>query len=312
MRATELLQHTTKSNAGDTSENNASMNESTVVDEAYLRALRTSLERQDALSKAARTEAQDFAQEMKKVQASLLNVAQQYERKWNGWQVRLEEVYQRLQAESSSQPRNGSSSKNPPLLVVGETLDELRLMRQALPHDKARLAQQGLKLVPDDYALQPGEIVVVVGSEWDGTEGKVVTTANATSDGNNGINNILVSLAPDPWAEPTTVSLSHYQLAIWDYGSAILDYKDDWNKASVNAGSVSSKRRVDNLLAKIDTATNVIKKSNTIPQAMTKSKSKLSSKESINPQTTPNTPKQPQSRFTSSRARKAAAKRRKK
>lgn len=239
-RATELVQSTEQKQHFDDSGESRSCS-----DDAYIHALRKSMEKQNALAKAAHIEARQYVEGMQKIQNSLLRTAQQYERKWNGWQVRLEEAYRRLKQGTES--HNGSNNnQQASLKVVGDTLDELRLMRQALPNDKERLAQQGLRLLPDDYELQPDELVVIVDStgKWDGLEGRIVRNDDTSST-----NNYLVSVSLDPWSEPEKIAFSRFQLAIWDYSSMW----EEENNHNCNLSTLPRRQRVDSLLAKIDT-----------------------------------------------------------
>jgi len=118
------------------------------------------------LALEARQQAEEFMRDAAEARDAMISVAKQYEAKFIRLENRLQEI---MQVMRDSENRDAFD-------VVGETLSSLQLVKRRALTDADLLAERGLQVVPFSYNLRKGEQVVIVakGSPWEG-EAAVVT-----------------------------------------------------------------------------------------------------------------------------------------
>ena len=165
------------------------------------------------------------------------------------------------------------------LNLVGTTLQHVRLDRKRVQTQTEMLRNRGLKLVPFSYQFSLREMVVILAEPYDGETGYVVNQVANKVFVEPAFTSSLQTIEFEASGE-SNLKLGIDEVAIWDDNEGNDDYL-------VQARSDSYKG-LENLFSKIS--------SNTSPQPSKSASNKKLSK----------------GKFTSSRARKAAAKKRKK
>jgi len=176
---------------------------------------------------------------------------------------RVAQCYQELQQQQQS------GDVEHPLQLLGGTLAELRTVRKQVKSEEDLLRERGLKRLPDYYAPQLGETVVVVDedSEWNGTSGVVVSHELLSLEQRKRVFGNAVVVEIGLWSGsssdddlfgvpmPREVQVfQRYQLAIWDYESVWDDFDGTTKDGEFNLGKSSSKRKLGSLLSKLKTA----------------------------------------------------------
>jgi hypothetical protein len=243
----------------------------------YIQALTGSMQEQLERTKTAALMAEELVEDSAKCRETMISLAASYDGHLERLCDRLENSFQRLKREGKDE-----------LELIGETIAEIKLVKKKIISQQQRLAQKGLKILPVDYVLSPGESVVIVSSgELEGMTAKVISEVS-TGEIRLQQNEVLVKPSsslhawddvaitiPDPMLDRPLV-LQRHELAIWEYDSVF----DDSYRSKPATSISASKQKVNNLLA-------------TINSVSTKGKE---------------TPKKNTGKFQSSRARKAASK----
>lgn len=244
---------------------------------AYTRALSQSLEKQIEIATAAKERAEDRASDVTRLRRAMLSLASNYDRHLALLEHRVQGCFQRLKYSAE------------PLELLGETLQELRVVQKQVKTERELLKERGLKVLSSSYELVEGvSVVILAEGEWEGSTGKVASPGAAKLSPDE----VLVVPSFRPWddmvpgndydVELKPLVFKRYQLAVWDYDSVwdAFDGDNDIRLTSVP----DAKQRLDEVLLSLSSA-----KTWPPPSAAAKSASKPSL-------------------FTSSRERKAAKK----
>ena len=154
------------------------------------------------------------------------------------------------------------------MLILGDTLAEVRLVRKQLKSEEEVLRDRGLKLLRDDYMPVVGESVVVAdeNSEYNGASGVVVSHELLSVPERQLVsgNSVVVDLGL--WSGPLSASsgnqlgvpmprefqiFQNYQLAIWDYESVWEDATESTFTDYRSMGKAGANRRIASLLSKL-------------------------------------------------------------
>jgi hypothetical protein len=136
------------------------------------------------------------------------------------------------------------------IAVIGNSLSEVRLVRQAIETESDLLRKQGLKKVSVSYEFRIGETAVVVDelSPWHGESVQIVATEIGDMVRVAAVDGLVAAF------EPTSSQLfGRHQLAVWDYDSVWND-DDDEVSSAVTPAVPLARRRVNTVLASIDAA----------------------------------------------------------
>ena len=296
-RAAELLDDTNRVNAEVT--NSAPSTTRTSDNGSYMRGLTGSLERQLQLAEDAARVAQARENDSAMIQRAMVSLAAAYDNHLAKLEHRVEHCYLELQ-------RMRKEGDNNPMLILGDTLAEMRLVRAQVKSEEDLLLEKGLKRMRDDYVPEIGDKVVVVdeNSEWSGASG--VVTSNellSLSEGQRFFGDMVVvelslwsgwstikTSSKDPLSVPILCDVQafqRYQLALWDYESVWNDLDKSTRGNDKSMGIAGSMRRLSGLLS-------------TLKPESTRKPSMPSSTHSLSPC------------FTSSRERKVAKQRKQK
>lgn len=137
------------------------------------------------------------------------------------------------------------------IAVIGNSLSEVRLVRQAIETESDLLRKQGLKKVSVSYEFRIGETAVVVDelSPWHGQSVKIVATETDDMVRVAAVDGLVAAF------EPTYSQLvGRYQLAVWDYDSVWNDDDDDDYSSAVLPAVPLARRRLNTVLASINAA----------------------------------------------------------
>lgn len=232
------------------------------TDSAYFTALTESLENEleDAMEARKKVQALEFSSV--RLQQAMKLLAVSYEDHLSRLEHRVEHCYQSL-----NQDDNLNGGKNS-IHVLGETLTELRAVQTMVKSEKELLEERGLKQLPENYKLSIQENVVVIdeNSEYNGLTGIVTSESHQVLASND----VLVAFSGSPWVSPLlpdnvftpdvdgrAVVLKRYQLAIWD-----CTFSCDVVSGVSSKSIPDSKRKLSNLLSKLDTLSTLTKVSN--------------------------------------------------
>jgi hypothetical protein len=208
-----------------------------------MNALTASLAKEKALVKTARQQAEHHVEDMAQCRAAMMRLAGHYDQRLGRLVSRVTECYEQMKGDTDS------------LELLGDTLDQIRVVKKRVQSDTEKLRDRGLRVVADFYSLSPGELVVVIAGEentWDGVEGQVVEAGSSDSC-QLAPNEVLVAISTDPLEESQRVVFQRYQLAIWDYDSVFEDMNGP--PATQTVSHVESKRRLSGLLSSLDSTT---------------------------------------------------------
>jgi MutS domain V len=218
----------------------------------YIQALTSSMELQLERTTHAALANEELQESLTKCRNAMIALAESYGNHLDRQLEKLQDTFQKLKQQQGSNE----------LELVGETIAELKLVKKKIITQQERLAQQGLKVLPVDYKLSPGESVVILSNgEWEGMTAEVVTDVSTP-------NNPLLLKANEVLVRPSTMLhawddvtlgnldlmtdrpliLQRHELAIWEYDGAI----DDSYKTKPATSISDSKRKVASLLATIN------------------------------------------------------------
>ena len=201
-------------------------------------------------SRIATSVLEDNAVDSSRCRQAMVSLARAYECHLDRKLEYLEATYQKLNAKGTSDYE-----------LIGETLEELKVVKKKIITQEEQLAEKGLKVVPINYALDVGESVVIISKdEWEGMTAKVVVDGS-TSDTSIGPNQVLVKPSfslhawddviltnIDPMAERTLI-LERQDIAIWHFDSI---YDDNAFETKPATSITNSKQKVSSLLSTLD------------------------------------------------------------
>lgn len=218
--------------------------------QSYIQTLTDSMEEQLRRSMIATLSIEDDAIDSLRCRQAMVSLARAYECDLDRKLESLESIFAKLKAKGLSDYE-----------LIGETISELKAVTKKVTTQKEDLAAKGLKVLPLNYVLSPGESVVIISKdEWEGMTAKVV------SDGSNGDralepNQVLVrpsfSLHAwddviltniDPMADRALI-LPRQDIAIW-FADSI--YDDDSYQSKPATSISNSKQKINSLLSSID------------------------------------------------------------
>jgi hypothetical protein len=216
---------------------------------SYIQALTSSMEEQLERTKVSALSAEERLDEATKCQQAMVALAGSYDSHLQRQLDKLEDAFQSLRSENLNEVE-----------LIGKTIDELKLVRKKIISQQERLAQQGLRVLPVDYRLTPGDSVVILSNgELEGMTA-IVVSDSSTADQPLGQNEVLVRPSSslhawddvmlanlDPMVERPLI-LQRHELAIWQYD----DFIDDSFKTQPATSIPNSKRKIDSLLATIN------------------------------------------------------------
>ncbi|MGK3749519.1 MAG: dsDNA-specific endonuclease/ATPase MutS2 [Bacillariaceae sp.] len=224
--------------------------EETGTHKSYIQALTRSMEEQLQRSKDATSSLEETVDESFKCRQAMVSLARSYECHLDRRLDSLEVSFQKL--------RNDKGSD---LELIGNTLSELKIVKKKIVSQEQLLADNGLKVLPTDYVLNPDESIVIISNDkWEGM------TANVVSDSSNGgaplgQNEVLVrpsfSLHAwddvvltdiDPMADRSLI-LQRHEIAIWNLDSI---YDDDDYQSKPATSISDSKRKINSLLSTLN------------------------------------------------------------
>jgi len=221
---------------------------------SYIQALTSSMEEQLERSKVATVSLENDAADSTRCRQAMVSLARSYECHLDRRLESLESTFRKLKA-------NGELSDYE---LVGQMLSELKAVRKKVVSQEEELAAKGLRVLPLNHALSPGESVVIVSQgEWEGMTAKVVSDGSSAGDSSSlGPNQVLVrpSFSLHAWDDVVLTDTNpmadralifqRQEIAIW-YTDSI--YDDDKTFQSKPATSISnSKQRINSLLSTLD------------------------------------------------------------
>ncbi len=268
--------------------NDVSREDENSTQNSYIQALTSSMEEHLERTRIATSSIEDDAEDSSQCRQAMVSLASSYACDLDRKLDYLEVAFQKMKT-------NGKSEYE----IVGETLSELKVVRKRIISQQEKLAQKGLKVLPPDRKLSPGESVIIISiGELEGVTATVLedgSVSNASLDPNqvlvrpnfSSLDLTDVVLAGiDPMNDRPLI-LQRQEIAIWDYDSIY----DDGTFQSKPATSISnSKQKVNSLLSTLDSVSKKKKANSNAPKKKAGSGKK----------------------FQSSRARKAATKGKKK
>lgn len=215
----------------------------------YIQALTSSMEVQLERTRQAADESEQLQENLEKCRGAMIALTGSYNSHLERQLEKLDDTFRKLKIEGANN-----------LDLVGETIAELKIIKKKIMNQQERLAQQGLRVLPIDYTLTPGESVVILSNgEWEGMTANVVSDVSTTDTKLNS-NEVLVRPSSslhawddvmmtnlDPMEERPLI-LQRHELAIWEYDGAI----DDFYKTKPATSISDSLRKVDTLLATIN------------------------------------------------------------
>ena len=164
-RTKPSLPETVISRVSELMSNNEGQTEEMTTHKSYIQALTGSMQEQLERTKTSALIAEELVEDSAKCREAMISLASSYDSHLERLCDRLENSFQRLKREGKDE-----------LELIGETIAEIKLVKKKIITQQERLAQQGLKILPVDYVLTPGESVVVVSSgELEGMTAKVIS-----------------------------------------------------------------------------------------------------------------------------------------
>jgi len=225
---------------------------------SYIQALTSSMEEQLERSKLATTSIEDDAKDSSQCRQAMISLASAYACDLDRKLDYLEAVFQKMKT-------NGKTDYE----IVGETLSELKVIKKKIISQEEKLASKGLKVLPLDRKLSPGESVIVISiGELDGV------TAIVVEDGSSSVSSLdpnqvlvrpnfsaldlndLMLAKIDPMNDRPLI-LQRQEIAIWDYDSI---YDDDTFQPKPATSISNSKQKVNSLLSTLDSVSSQKKK----------------------------------------------------
>jgi MutS domain V len=139
----------------------------------YILALSKSMEKQLQRQESSMIEMETSVENARECQRATIALASSFQTYIGRVEDRLEDIYRRLK------DSNGTVDMN----IVGETISQVRLVKKEVMSQKEKLASQGLKMVPTQKMIRPGDSVVIVseGGKWDGITAQIVADPSTDS-----------------------------------------------------------------------------------------------------------------------------------
>lgn len=182
------------------------------------RAMMTSLGREKDAAEAATQKAETIAEEAMKCRSAIVALAQAHEDHLSRLETRLNSIFTDLKKDQSGTVYD----------LVGNTLGEVRLVKEKILSEKELLASRGLKAVPFDYQFTEGENVVIVAEgEYNG---QTATIASRDVGGKTGeLKEVLVFPSLDWEWRPDEVDAQPSPPKVFKVSDiALWDYPTDW------------------------------------------------------------------------------------
>jgi len=229
--------------------NDSGMAEENTTQSSYIQALTSSMEEQLERSRIATALVQDDAIDSAKCRQAMVSMARAYTCHLDRKLDQLEATFQKLKSKGKSEYE-----------LVGETLSELKAVKRRIETHEEKLASKGLKVLPLNHVLSPGESVVIMSNVCEGMTATVVVDGSS-GDGSLAPNQVLVKPSfssyalddamlsnLDPMTDRTLI-LTRQEIAIWDIDSI---YDDDSFKSKPATSIANSKQKVTSLLSTLD------------------------------------------------------------
>ena len=156
----------------------------------YILSLTRSMEKQLQMHESTLNELEHSLENTRECQRATVALAGSFQTYIDRIDGRLAEVYQKLKDCAD------------PVEIIGDTISQVRIVKKEVMSQKEKLASQGLRMIPSDRDLKPGESVVIVseGGKWDGISAHVI--ADSSTDSTLKSTEILVkpSFAMEAWS----------------------------------------------------------------------------------------------------------------
>lgn len=213
------------------------------TNESYIQALTSSMEVQLQRSKDATSSVEEIAKESFECRRALVSLARSYECHLDRRLESLENSFQKLKADKGNN-----------LELIGDTLSELKIVKKKIVSQRQLLADKGLKVLPTDYVLNPGESVVIISNDkWNGISANILVSDSSYGGSPLGQSEVLVSLDVDlieidPTADRSLI-LQRHEIAIWNLDSI---YDDDIYQSKPATSISDSKRKINSLLSTLN------------------------------------------------------------
>jgi len=253
--------------------NDSEMTSENASHDGYLQALTSSMEEQLERSRIATSTLQADAIDSSKCREAMISLARAYECELDRKMKYLEDTVHKLKGDG----KDGYE-------LVGETLSELKVVKKRIVTQEEKLATKGLKILPTNYVLSPGESIVIISDDKIGGMAANVVTDGSRIDSSLAPNEVLVKLSFGAWDDVTltdidpmmdrTMILQRQEIAIWNMDD-IHDY--DFSP-KVPTSVENSKQRVSSLLSTLDSVSKK-KSSKNEPKSKGKGKSFQSSRQ---------------------------------
>lgn len=179
-----------------------------------LRSHLEALDREIIATNSAKVEAESIRNELRLEKEDTLVKLETSNIYLSRLESRLESIYQTLSEDATKSVYE----------LVGDSLEELKLVRRKVKSEQEALAEKGLRRVPDSYSFYDGETVVIIAEgEFQGYNA-VVKVEDETSESHPYSYETTVVVVPtldlfslDEEGEPP-LELKRSDIAIWDYG----------------------------------------------------------------------------------------------
>jgi len=156
----------------------------------YILSLTRSMEKQFQMQESTVNEMEQSLENARECQRATVALAGSFQTYIDRVDVRLAEIYQKLK------------DCTDPVEIVGDTISQVRVVKKEVMSQKEKLASQGLRMIPSDRNLMPGESVVIVseGGKWDGISAHII--ADSSTDPTLKSTEILVkpSFSMEAWS----------------------------------------------------------------------------------------------------------------
>jgi DNA mismatch repair protein MutS2 len=137
----------------------------------YILALTKSMEKQLERHRITSQDLENSLANARECQRATMALAGSFQTYIDRVDGRLEDIYRKLK---------GSTN---PAEIIGDTIAQVRVVKKDVLSQKEKLASQGLRMVPIERVLRPGDSVVIVSevSKWDGISAQIVADASTDS-----------------------------------------------------------------------------------------------------------------------------------
>ncbi|KAL7512051.1 hypothetical protein ACHAXN_009499 [Cyclotella atomus] len=194
------------------------------------------LDREVLAANIARQESEKIQSELSSMKHDTLAKLQSSDMYLSRLENRLEAIFQTL---SNDDTKNAYE-------LVGDSLDELKLLRKKVKTEEELLAEKGLRRVPENYSFYNGETVVILAEgEFKGYNGVVKMDESESTEQH--AHDFTVTVIPtldlfslDEEEEPP-LQLKRRDVAIWDYPDTFgYDYPTQTSKSNSSSTKVIS------------------------------------------------------------------------